>query len=208
MLPKERVIRALEHQELDRVPTGEIGIDNQITEQVLGRKTLYRAKWDEYMALWQGRRDEYVESCKRDIVDLVKKLELDFVPVFLVPPKGYNPGMPEFLDEYTWKILDMMLEAGMDGYQAIELKAGMDMKELKEKYGGRLCLFGGVDCSTLIDGTTDEVQEEAEYAIRHAAKGGGLVITSGNTIQNGVKIENYLAMLETIKKKGVYPINL
>jgi len=369
MLPKERVIRALKHKEPDRVPTGEIGIDNQITEQVLGRKTLYRAKWDEYTALWQGRRDEYVESCKRDIVDLAKKLQLDFVPVFLVPPKGYNPGMPEFLDKYTWrvkngtvmkfspesgghaiaiehpeitiedivipekveieesqlelvrhvvkelgdthfilgrgadgtypctggitnfltkmitesdfvkkaieastkyaiqagkvlidegcqgvlmgsdycyksgpmmspqhfqefiypslklhceefhkksayiikhtdgntwKILDMMLDAGIDGYQAIELNAGMDMKVLKEKYGSRLCLFGGVDCSTLISGTVDEVRKEVEYALRHAAKGGGLVIVSGNTIQNGVKIENYLAMLETVREKGIY----
>jgi len=371
MLPKERVIRALNHEEPDRVPTGEIGIDYPITERALGRETLYRAKWREYMALWQGRRDEYVESCKRDIVDLVKTLGLDFVPVFPVPPKGYNPGMPEFIDDYTWRerngrimkyspvsgghaicikhppvttddiiipkkieikdsqlelvrhivkelgdthfilgrngdgtypqtggltnflakmhsepefvrkaikastkwaieegkilieegchgicmgsdycyksgpmmspkhfrefiypslkehctafhkagayiikhtdgntwqILDMMVEAGIDAYQAIELQAGMDIKALKEKYDGKLCLFGGVDCSTLVAGTEEDVEREVEYAIRHGAPGGGLVLVSSNTIMAGVKYENYMKTLKTVKEKGVYSI--
>ncbi len=42
---------------------------------------LYRAKWKEYNALWEGRRNDYVESCKRDIVALARKFEHDVVPV-------------------------------------------------------------------------------------------------------------------------------
>ena len=33
MLPKERMIAALEHREADRVPTGETGADWEITER-------------------------------------------------------------------------------------------------------------------------------------------------------------------------------
>ena len=87
MLPKERVIAALEFRRPDRIPVGETGVDYAITEQALGRPTLYRAKWKEYTALWEGRRDEYVESCKRDIVDLARCLEHDVVPAFLVPSR-------------------------------------------------------------------------------------------------------------------------
>ena len=62
MLPKGRVIAALEFGRPDRVPKGESGIDFPITEEALGHPTLYRAKWREYQAIWEGRRDEYVES--------------------------------------------------------------------------------------------------------------------------------------------------
>jgi len=81
LLPKERVLLALKHKEADRVPVGEVSADYEIIEKVLGRKTFYRAKWREWQALWEGRRDEVVESQKKDIVDLAKKLEWDFVPV-------------------------------------------------------------------------------------------------------------------------------
>ena len=67
MLPKSRVIAALEHHKPDRVPVGEIGVDYTITEQALGHETLYRAKWKEYMAFWQGRREEIVEQYKGTI---------------------------------------------------------------------------------------------------------------------------------------------
>lgn len=103
MLPKERVIAALQHSQPDRIPIGEIGVDYTVTEQALGHPTLYRAKWQEYQALWQGRRDEYVASCKRDIVALARAFGWDFVPVFLVPPAGPPPPPPRFLDTYTWQ---------------------------------------------------------------------------------------------------------
>src|SRR5512136_3453397 len=103
MSPKERVIAALEFKTPDRVPVGETGVDYAITEAVLGRPTLYRAKWREFTALWEGRRDEYVESCKRDIVDLARKLEHDIVPAFLVPSRHKPVTPPEFIADYRWR---------------------------------------------------------------------------------------------------------
>ena len=89
MRSKERVIAALEHREPDRVPIGEMAIDFELTEIALGRPTLYRSKWAEYMALWNGRRDEVVASYARDIVDLVRHFDLDY----LADPAGARaPG--------------------------------------------------------------------------------------------------------------------
>ncbi len=103
MTPKSRMIAALEHRRTDRPPVGEIGVDYPITEQALGHETLYRAKWKEYQAYWQGRRDEIVESYKRDIVALARKFEWDFVPAPLVPPRRPSYPQPEFLDTYRWR---------------------------------------------------------------------------------------------------------
>ncbi len=102
MLPKKRVIAALEHRPFDRVPVAEIGIDYTITDKAPGNETLYRAKWREYQAYWQGRRDEIVASYKRDIVALARKFEWDFAPAPLVPPYRLTYEPPEFLDKYRY----------------------------------------------------------------------------------------------------------
>ncbi|RKX77900.1 MAG: hypothetical protein DRP87_07830 [Spirochaetes bacterium] len=103
MNSKERVLTILDHKEPDRVPVGEWGIDYDIVQKVLGRETFWRAKAKTTRALWEGRRDEVVESFKKDIVELVVKLDHDLVPVHLVPPKGYEPPKVERIDEMTWK---------------------------------------------------------------------------------------------------------
>lgn len=62
MRPKDRVIAALEHEEADRVPTGENAVDYELVEAILGHPTLYNARWREMQALWDGRRDEIVAT--------------------------------------------------------------------------------------------------------------------------------------------------
>jgi uroporphyrinogen-III decarboxylase len=77
---------------------------------------------------------------------------------------------------------------------------------LKEAYAGRFCLFGGVNCETLTLGTPAEIEAEVQYAIRQSAPGGGLVLTSGNTLQLGTRWENYQAMRVAVREYGRYPI--
>ena len=103
MLPRERVFAALEHREPDRVPWGEHSIDYNVYEDILGRKTLVQAKMRTTQAYWDGRRDEVVESYKRDRLDLIRALEMDIVFVSAVPPKGYQPQPLEKLDEETYR---------------------------------------------------------------------------------------------------------
>lgn len=79
MLPRERVFAALDHREPDRIPWGEHSIDYNVYEDILGRETFVQAKMKETQAYWDGRRDEVVESHKRDRLDLVRALEMDVV---------------------------------------------------------------------------------------------------------------------------------
>ena len=102
---------------------------------------------------------------------------------------------------------ELLVESGIDAYQAIEPAAGMDIGDLKRRFGDRLILMGNVDCAHLLSfGTPEEVAKETERVIRLAAPGGGFVLTSSNSIHGGVRLENYLAMLETARRVGNYPI--
>jgi hypothetical protein len=101
--PKERVTAALAHREPDRVPTGEFATDHSVIDQALGRPSFWRAKRRYHEALWDGRRDEVVESMKRDIVEFTLALGLDMVPVNAVPHRDFPFRKPKQLDEDTWE---------------------------------------------------------------------------------------------------------
>lgn len=104
-------------------------------------------------------------------------------------------------------LLDDLVAAGVDAFQAIEPRAGMDIAQLKRDYRERLVLIGNVDCSTvLVEGPEAAVRAQTEEIIRAVAPGGGFVLSSSNSIHPGVKPEYYLAMLETARQVGVYPI--
>jgi uroporphyrinogen decarboxylase len=100
-----------------------------------------------------------------------------------------------------------MIASGIDAFQAIEPRANMNITEIKQKYGDRLTLIGNVDCSTvLVDGPIEAVKAQTQAVIQAAAPGGGFLISSSNSIHPGVKPEYYLAMLETAREMGTYPI--
>ena len=103
MLPRDRVFAALEHREPDRIPWGEHSINYNVYEAVLGRESFVQAQFRETKAYWDGRRDEIVESYKRDKIDLVRALEMDIIPVRQVPPKGHQPAPMKKLDEETYQ---------------------------------------------------------------------------------------------------------
>ena len=105
-------------------------------------------------------------------------------------------------DGNLWSILDDLLATGIDGWHGIQPNIGMDLRLLKERYGPRICFFGGINCETLIQGTPDMARAEVEYAIRYAAQGGGLVIATGNVLQPGTKLENYLAARQATREFG------
>ena len=110
-------------------------------------------------------------------------------------------------DGMLWTLFDQIVETGVDAIHPIDPEAGMDMGEAKAKYGQKVCLMGNVDCGPLLTwGTPDEVRQITKECVRKGGKGGGLICMSSNSIHSGVKPENYLAMVETIREYGTYPL--
>ena len=103
MTSKERVYTALQKREPDRVPVGEAYVDYPTIEQVIGRKTFYRSHAREKLALWDGRRDEVVDSQKRDLVEFVRRTALDIVPVWLVPARNQIVKKPRQIGVDCWE---------------------------------------------------------------------------------------------------------
>ncbi len=112
-------------------------------------------------------------------------------------------------DGKLWPILDMIVDSGIDCLDPIDPQAGMDLAMVKAQYGQRVALKGNVDCGLLMTfGTPEQVAEATKEALRRGAPGGGFILSSSNSIHSAVKPENYLALLDTWKKYGQYPLKL
>jgi uroporphyrinogen decarboxylase len=120
-------------------------------------------------------------------------------------------GMPviKHTDGNITAILDMLIDSGIDCLDPIDPVAGMDIAMIKAKYGERVAIKGNVDCAhTLTFGSVEDVIKETLEVIKKAADGGGFILSSSNSIHSAVKPANYLAMLNTVRAYGNYPIKL
>lgn len=102
-------------------------------------------------------------------------------------------------------LIDFWIECGIDCLDPIDPDAGYKMADMKAKYGDQISLKGNVDCKgALCNGTPEEVAQEVRQCIVDGGAGGGLILSSSNTIHRGVKPENYTAMLTALRTHGVY----
>jgi uroporphyrinogen-III decarboxylase len=92
---------------VDKVPLGFYVVDYEIIEHIIGHETYVRNKVKSQIALWEGRRDEVVDSFKRDTVEFYRKVDpcdlICFKEAPIVPPKGWRlEDPPRQIDEKTW----------------------------------------------------------------------------------------------------------
>ncbi len=107
-------------------------------------------------------------------------------------------------DGNIWSILDDIVDTGVDCVGPLEPAASMDLGKVKQKYGKSVAVMGNVDVDLLSRGTIEEVNISVVDLIKRVAPNGGFILSSGNSITSSVKLENFIAMVNTARKIGVY----
>lgn len=123
---------------------------------------------------------------------------------------AHSRGVPfvKHTDGYIWPILDMIVDAGVDGIDPIEPIAGMDIGEVKAEYGDRLAVVGNVDCTEILThGSKEDIVDAVKETIAKGAVGGGHILASSNSIHPGVSPEGYLTMVQAAQHFGQYPLD-
>jgi hypothetical protein len=104
-------------------------------------------------------------------------------------------------DGYLMEVLDDLVAAGIDGLNPIETVAGMSLRAVRETYGRRLFLAGGIDMSQLLaNGSPDEVRAVCRQAIADAYP--GYFMGSTTEADNSCRFENLRAMFEAARDVG------
>ncbi|MCH4887546.1 hypothetical protein EZV73_08180 [Acidaminobacter sp. JC074] len=136
-------------------------------------------------------RDQYIEMIKphhKKLADFCHDNEMKFCM--------HSCGKIEsFIEEF--------IDAGLDVLQAIQANTGMDVVELKKKYGNQLTFWGNIG-ETKLAGSKEDILEEISYKIPGAKAGGGYIYHSDHSIPDEVSLENYEYIMELVNKYGQY----
>lgn len=103
-------------------------------------------------------------------------------------------------DGNIYQIIPDLIEIALDVLNPIQ-PACMDPAKVKKDFGGKLCFWGTMDEQhTLPFGIPTDVEKEVKQRLKTIGKDGGLIIGPTHHVQLDTPLENFWAMVNTIKQ--------
>lgn len=146
-----------------------------LTEDGMAYKTSTLVSPDTYRRVWFPH--------VRKVVDFLRSNRIDII--------GYaTSGNVETL-------IPVLLETGINLFQPLECAAGMDVRQLRSKYGKRVLLMGNISRQALMDGV--QAVEEEFHAKLPVIDSGGYIPTVDDMILPDISFESYSHCIQLIK---------
>jgi len=121
---------------------------------------------------------------------------------FIATVKAVNPQVKVAYhsDGNILPVIPDLIEIGVDVLNPIQ-PASMDPAEIGRKFGDRLCFWGTIDAQhTLPYGTPASVRAEVLERLRTIGRQGGLILGPTHHVQLDTPMENFWALVNTIRE--------
>ena len=106
-------------------------------------------------------------------------------------------------------IMDDIMQLPISALNPVQRNAGMDIADIKRRWGDRLCLIGNISASlTLAHGKPDDVELEVLECMRDAGPGGGYIMAPDHSYHSAIPSANTWRVFETCKGYGNYPLDM
>ena len=104
-------------------------------------------------------------------------------------------------------LLDLFIDLGFDGINPVEYKAGLDCVELREKYGDKLALIGGLSNGLILPHGNPEEVKDHTLRMMSAGKEGGMVLGT-HSVGPDISLDTWELTCQTYMQYRDYPLNL
>ena len=104
-------------------------------------------------------------------------------------------------------IFEDYIEMGIDAYNPLEVKAGMDAVELRRRFGHRIGFCGNSDIQLWEKGDREAIRRDVLRKL-NAAKGGGMIFQSDHSVSSAVSGHTYDYIVKLVRQYGQYPLAL
>ena len=84
-------------------------------------------------------------------------------------------------------IFDDLIELGLDSYNPLEAKSGLDVVELRRKYGHKMGFCGNMDARAWALDDVDDVKRQVLTRL-NAATGGGYIFQSDHSVPGDISV--------------------
>jgi uroporphyrinogen-III decarboxylase len=105
------------------------------------------------------------------------------------------------------RVFPDFIEMGIDGYNPLEAKAGLDVVDLRRKYGHQFGFVGNMNVMEWADAPEDDLKGIVLRKL-NAAKGGGMIFQSDHSVPSNVSGQRYDYVVKLVRKYGAYPLQL
>jgi uroporphyrinogen decarboxylase len=95
-----------------------------------------------------------------------------------------------------------LVDMGLDALNPLEVKAGMDPRQLKQQYGRDLVLHGGIN-AVLWD-QPDAIRAEMEAVLPVLKENGGYIFSSDHSVPSTVSLEDFRRIITLARELGSY----
>jgi uroporphyrinogen decarboxylase len=119
---------------------------------------------------------------------------------------AHSRGKPTILHSCgcVKELIPSLIETGYDCLQPLEVKAGMDLVELKKRYGEKMAFMGGIDVRKMSNPDPNVIEEEIATKIGFAKRGGGYIYHSDHSVPDDISFPQYCRVIDLVKKYGSY----
>lgn len=104
-------------------------------------------------------------------------------------------------------IFEDYIDAGIDSYNPLEVKASMDVLDLRRRFGHRMGFCGNSDIQIWERGDREEIRLEVLRKL-NAARGGGFIFQSDHSVSSAVSGHTYDYIVKLVREYGRYPLTL
>jgi len=101
-------------------------------------------------------------------------------------------------------LIPALIEGGIDCIQPLEVKAGMDVVELKAEFGDRMAFMGGIDQRLMSHPDRSLIEEEIHRKFEAAKPGGGYIYHSDHSVPTSVSFAQYQEVIAIVHKYAPY----
>jgi uroporphyrinogen decarboxylase len=105
------------------------------------------------------------------------------------------------------RIFEDFIEIGVDAYNPLEAKAGMDVVDLREQYGHRIAFCGNMDVIAWANESMDKLKKTVLRKL-NAARGGGYIFQSDHSVPDTISGQRYDYVVNLVHQCGKYPLHL
>ncbi len=159
-----------------------------------GVDTVVHRGWYDTTRFWSPRLyRQFIKPLMRKEIDLVHSAGAKFSYIM-------TSGIMPLLDDFV--------EMGVDILWGVDpLQGDADLPVVKEKLGGKVCIWGGMNsCVTLHVGTDEDIRDEVTRAIEVLAPGGGFVLFPVDQLFKYTSWDKIKVMIDRWRELADYPI--
>lgn len=208
---------------------------NEYLTRIIGPENnlLWAGLYPERMGKFVERLNEFALECLKAQIkaadglidgmviwgDIAYKKDMFFSPDYW--RQYYKPGLKAMIDVCHENNLPVIyhgcgnvkrvfadfIEIGVDAYNPLEAKAGMDVVELRRQYGHKIGFCGNMNVMEWADCSREELKGIVLRKL-NAAKGGGMIFQSDHSVPSNVSGQNYDYVVNLVREYGQYPLQL